>query len=128
MSRFSPIWFIKHTDCVLVKEKLNSSALAMELCLSYINPLACPKQFARAYTYSSTQCLIIHSGETDEANCSWLHPVWPPPKRPDRDSTFCVESRASTELIFCIHRDCDTRNNVYKPCRLVCDCCRDISA
>ena len=69
-----------------------------------------------------------HSGETDEANCSWLHPVWPPPKRPDRDSTFCVESRASTELIFCIHRDFDVRNNVYKPLRLVWECCRDISA
>ena len=70
----------------------------------------------------------IHSGETDEANCSWLHPVWPPPKRPGRDSTFCVVNRASTELIFCIHRDFDVRNSVYKPCRLVCDCCRDISA
>ena len=67
-----------------------------------------------------------HSGETDEANCSWLHPVWPPPKRPDRDSTFCVVSRASTDLIFCIHRDFDVRNNVYKPRRLVCECCRDI--
>ena len=48
-----------------MKEKLNSSALAMELCLSYINPLACPKQFARVYTYSSTQCLIIHSLQSD---------------------------------------------------------------
>ena len=70
----------------------------------------------------------LHSGETDEANCSWLHPVWPPPKRPDRDSTFCVVSRASTDLIFCIHRDFDVRNNVYKSRRLVCECCRDISA
>ena len=52
----------------------------------------------------------FHSGETDEANCSWLHPVWPPPKRPDRDNTFCVVSRASTELIFCIHRDFVVRN------------------
>ena len=78
------------------------------------------------WIYSSyTQC---HSGETDEANCSWLHPVWPPPKRPDRDSTFCVLSRASTDLIFCIHRDFDVRNNVYKSRRLVCECCRDISA
>ena len=68
-----------------------------------------------------------HSGETDEANCSWLHPVWPPPKRPDQDSTFCVVSRASTELNFCIQRDFDVRNNVYKPRRLVCECCRDIS-
>ena len=76
----------------------------------------------------SSSCRLQHSGETDEANCSWLHPVWPPPKRPDRDSTFCVESRASTELIFCIHRDFDVRNNVYKPRRLVCECCRDISA
>ena len=69
----------------------------------------------------------LHSGETDEANCSWLHPVWPPPKRPDQDSTFCVVSRASTDLIFCTHRDFDVRNNVYKPRRLVCGCCRDIS-
>ena len=69
-----------------------------------------------------------HSGETDEANCSWLHPVWPPPKRPDQDNTFCVVSRASTELIFCIHRDFDARNNMCKPRRLVCECCRDISA
>ena len=69
-----------------------------------------------------------HSGETDEANCSWLHPVWPPPKRPNQDNTFCVVSRASTELIFCIHRDFDVRNNVCKPHRLVCECCRDISA
>ena len=68
-----------------------------------------------------------HSGETDEANCSWLHPVWPPPKRPDQDSTFCVVSRASTELIFCTHRIFYVRNNVYKPRRLVCECCRDIS-
>ena len=51
----------KNIDGVLVKEKLNSSALTMELCLSYINPLAFPKQFARVYTYSSTQCLMIHS-------------------------------------------------------------------
>ena len=69
-----------------------------------------------------------HSGETDEANCSWLHPVWPPPKRPDQDSTFCVVSRASTALTFCIHRYYDVRNNVYKPRRLVCQCLRDISA
>ena len=70
----------------------------------------------------------LHSGETDEANCSWLHPVWPPPKRPDQDNTFCMVSRASTDLIFCIHRDFDVRNNVCKPRRLVCECCRDISA
>ena len=69
-----------------------------------------------------------HSGETDEANCSWLHPVWPPPKRPDQDNTFCVVNRTSTELIFCIHRDFDVRNKVCKPRRLVCQCCRDISA
>ena len=69
-----------------------------------------------------------HSGETDEANCSWLHPVWPPPKRPDQINTFCMVSRASTDLIFCIHRDFDVRNNVCKPRRLVCKCCRDISA
>ena len=71
---------------------------------------------------------LFHSGETDEANCSWLHPVWPPPKRPDRDSTFCVESRASTALIFCMHRDFDARNNVYKSRRIACECYRDISA
>ena len=41
-----------------------------------------------------------HSGETDEANCNWLHPVWPPPKWPDQGRTFCVVSRVSTELIF----------------------------
>ena len=69
-----------------------------------------------------------HSGETDEANCTWLHPVWLPPKRPDQDSTFCAVSRASTGLIFCIHRDFDVRNNVCKPRRLVCENCRDISA
>ena len=72
--------------------------------------------------------LPLHSGETDEANCSWLHPVWPPPKRPDQDNTFCVVSRASTGLIFCIHQDFDVRNNVCKPRRLVCECCRDIGA
>ena len=77
---------------------------------------------------STKRCTKLHSGETDEANCSWLHPVWPPPKRPDQDSTFCVVSRASTDLIFCIHRDFDVRNKVYKPRRLVCECCRDISA
>ena len=71
---------------------------------------------------------LSHIGETDEANCSWLHPVWPPPKRPDQDSTFCAVSRASTELIFCIHRYFDARNNVCKPRRLVCEYCRDISA
>ena len=71
---------------------------------------------------------MYHSGETDEANCSWLHPVWPPPKRPDQDNTFCVVSRASTGLIFCIHRDFDVRNNVCKPRRIVCECCRDIGA
>ena len=38
---------MKHIDDVLVKEKLNPSALAMELCLSCINLLACPKQFDR---------------------------------------------------------------------------------
>ena len=69
----------------------------------------------------------VHSGETDEANCSWLHPVWPPPKRPDQDSTFCAVNKASTELIFCIHRDFDVRN-VCKPRRLVWEYCRDISA
>ena len=69
-----------------------------------------------------------HSGETDEANCSWLHPIRPPPKRPDQDNTFCVVSIASTEIIFCLHRDFDARNNVYKPRRLVCQCCGDISA
>ena len=72
--------------------------------------------------------MYLHSGETDEANCSWLHPVWPPPKRPDQDNTFFVVSRASTGLIFCIHRDFDVRNNVCKPRRLVCECCRDICA
>ena len=35
------------------------------------------------------------------------------------DNTFCVVSRASTELIFCIHRDFDVMNNVYKPRRVV---------
>ena len=54
--------------------------------------------------------------------------VWPPPKRPDQDITFCAVSGASTELIFCIHRDFDVRNNMYKPRRSVCECCRDISA
>ena len=43
---------------------------------------------------------MSHSRETDEANCSWLHPVWPPPKRPDQDNTFCVVSMAFTVLIF----------------------------
>ena len=61
-----------------------------------------------------------------------VHPVWPPPppppKRPDQINTFCMVSRASTDLIFCIHRDFDVRNNVCKPRRLVCKCCRDISA
>ena len=46
---------------------------------------------------------LSHSGKTDEANCSWLHPVWPPPKRPDHDNTFCVVSRASTELKFSMY-------------------------
>ena len=53
-------WFIKHIDGVLLKEKLNSSALAMEFCLSCINPLACPKQFAIVYTYSNT--LMVSDG------------------------------------------------------------------
>ena len=81
----------------------------------------------RSHFMDPTDRAINHSGETDEANCSWLHPVWPPRKRSDQDSTFCVVSRASTELIFCIHRDFDVRNNVYKPHRLVCECCREIS-
>ena len=72
--------------------------------------------------------LHCHSGETDEANCSWLHPAWPSPKPPDQDNTFSVVSRASTELLICIHRYCEVRDNVCKPRRLVCDCCRDISA
>ena len=85
------------------------------------------------YLIGLTQCISwkmcpVHSGETDEANCSWLHPVWPPPKRPDQDNTFCTVCRASTELIFCIHLDFDVRNNVWKPRWLVCECCRDISA
>ena len=84
-----------------------------------------PTRFHESRLYPDSK---VHSGETDETNCSWLHPVWPPPKRPDQDSTFCVISRTSTELIFCIHRDFDVRNNVYKPRRLVCQCCRDISA
>ena len=78
--------------------------------------------------HTALKIVKFHSGETDEANCSWLHQVWPPPKRPDKDNTFCVVSRASTELIFCIHRDFVVRNNVYKPRRLVCQCSRDISA
>ena len=79
---------------------------------------------------SASLLTVSHSGETDEANCSWLHPVWPPPKRPepDQDNTYCTVSRASTELIVCIHRDFDAGNNVCKPRRLVCECCRDISA
>ena len=91
-------------------------------------PFPCTILYKSCLFHPSWEATFLHSGETDEANCSWLHPVWPPPKRPDRDSTFRVESRASTELIFCIHRDFDGRNNVYKPCRLVCECCRDISA
>ena len=68
---------------------------------------------------------LAHSGGTGEANCSWLHPVWPPPKRPDQDSTFCT---AFTELNFCIHQDFEVMNNVCKPRRLVCECWRDMSA
>ena len=56
----------------------------------------------------------------------WLHPIWPPPKRPDQDITFYVVSRISTELIFAYANF--FRNNVYKTHRLVCECCRDISA
>ena len=54
----------------------------------------------RSTCVRSLQLCILHSGETDEANCSWLHPVWPPPTRPDQDNTFFVVSRASTELHF----------------------------
>ena len=84
--------------------------------------------FIAKYGVNNETSETYHSGETDEANCSWLHPVWPPPKRPDQDNTFCVVSRASTELNFCMHGDFDVRNNVCKPHRLVCECCRDISA
>ena len=84
--------------------------------------------FPSAQTAKAGPTTCCHSGETDEANCSWLHPVWPPPKQRDQDSTFCMVSRASTELIFCIHRDFDVRNNVCKPHRLVCEYCQDISA
>ena len=80
------------------------------------------------YRFDTGKLRHMHSGETDEANCSWLHPVWPPPKRPDQDNTFCAVSGAPTELIFCIHRDFDIRNNVCKPRRLVCGYCRDMSA
>ena len=67
-----------------------------------------------------------HNGETDEANYSWLHPIWPPPKRPGQDSTSCVVTRTSTELIFCMQGVFYVRNYVYKPHRLVCECCQDI--
>ena len=53
--------------------------------------------------------------------------IWPPPKGPDQDSAFCVVSRTSTELIFCIHGVFHVRN-VYKQHRLGFECCRDISA
>ena len=56
-----------------------------------------------------------NSGETDEANCSWLHPIWPPPRRPDRDSTIYVVNRTFTKLILCINRVFDVRDSVFKP-------------
>ena len=66
------------------------------------------------------------SKHTDEANCSWFHPIWPPPKRPDRDSKIYVVSRTSTKPILCIHRVFDVRNNVFKTQRIVRESCRDI--
>ena len=57
--------------------------------------------------------------ETDEANFSWLHPIWPPPKRSARDRMICVIIRTSTKLILCIHRVWDVRKNMHKPHWLV---------
>ena len=71
------------------------------------------------------ECYIVshyhHSGKTDEGNCSWLHPIWPPQKRPDRDGMICMVSRTSTKWFFAC------TDNVYKPHLLICDCSRDIS-
>ena len=68
-----------------------------------------------------------NSGETDEANCSWLHPIWPPPRRPDRDSKIYVVNRTFTKLILCINRVFDVRDSVFKPHCIVWERCRDIS-
>ena len=58
-------------------------------------------------------------------DCSWFHPVWPPLKWPDRDSTICVVNRTSTKLICCIHRVFYV-GDMYKPHQLVWKCCWDI--
>ena len=86
------------------------------------------KQIIAGRRCSASVINKFHSGETDEVNCSWLHPIWPPPKRPDQNSTFCVVSREFKEFIFCIRRVCDVRNKVFKPRRLVCQSCRHNSA
>ena len=116
-------WIAMHYWLVLLvrilthfKRPLTFSYKSLEHSLNSLAPGSCGSNFTS------------HSGENDDANCSWLHPVWPPPKRPDQDNTFCVVSGASTELIFCIHRDFDLKDNVCKPRRLVSECCRDISA
>ena len=41
-------------------------------------------------------CSLSHSRETYETNCNWLHPIWPPLKRPDRHKTIDVASKTST--------------------------------
>ena len=69
----------------------------------------------------------ICNGETAEENCSWLHPIWPPPKRPDRDTPICVASRTSPKPILCTQRVLHVRNNVCKPHPWVSECCWYIS-
>ena len=69
----------------------------------------------------------FHSGETEEASCSWLHKIWPSPRRPGRASTIYVVSGTSTKLILCIDRVFDVWNKVYKPHRIVWGRCRYIN-
>ena len=73
------------------------------------------------------QWVKLHSGETDEANWSWLHLIWPPPKQPVQDSTVCMVSRTSTKLILCTRKVYDVWNSVFKPHRIVWERCWDIS-
>ena len=53
------------------------------------------------YTKKIVMTHYNHSGETDAAKCSWLHPIWPPPKLPDRDGMICVVGKIFTKRALC---------------------------
>ena len=69
------------------------------------------------YTHTSIWCVsvcstlfggMLHrkslSPQTDEGNCSWLHPIWPLQERSDRGGMICMARRTSTKMILCMHR------------------------